>query len=575
VADDEYGLTAAQAVVFALLSSTWTSLSSPTVVVLDAPTGRGKTRIVQALYDSRTEAQVEGRRFWRGRLAENDLGAWRQARKTVAPDLVDITQRPDWLWFGLEGYSSGRVDLFGSVQRLNRTIVDGYESGKLPSTEPLQRGTGRGIPSGLLKAAVDLIADILPGGGLAKTGVETSLAVAKAVARRNEFGLPLSIENPALTARAILVTSFATSMLGQLDRALAPILVVVDDAHLLDSSAVATLDRLIRANPENELLGSGLLAGKQREYAASRGVPPVAPVLLLATSQPLSESQPNFFGAQLSLWGRRGCTITTVGDDRLPLISEDEAVSVVSARLGDLDLNVEQLRLIAEYAHDHVPCGVNASLLVAHCERVWRLTSPHETLTPEWADIHLPRFIEEDARRRYEGLPTQAQKAVVAGSLRGPAFAQRAVPMLLPELSQADDWADELQNSGYVQRSVILNEAQFVFSDEPSFAYTRTLAVRDSTLCANALTTLSAPLIRNLWTSSPVGPAAHGPALYELSRREAYQFRELVDEARLRGETIDSEIWAAALGFGSEQQFILEQLRDDGRGPMRQLWSDL
>ena len=48
-----------------------------------------------------------------------------------------------------------------------------------------------------------------------------------------------------------------------------------------------------------------------------------------------------------------------------------------------------------------------------------------------WAEQHLPRFIEEDARERYDKLPLRAQQAVVAGSLRGSAFAQSSVSILL------------------------------------------------------------------------------------------------------------------------------------------------
>lgn len=576
MACDKYGLTTAQAAVSELLSSAWASLSSPTVIILNAPTGRGKTRIIQEFYDSQAEGQAKGRRFWRVRLAKDDLRTWRQGRKTVAPGPVDVTQRPAWLWFGLDGYPSGRVDFLGEIHRLNYAIVNGYESGKLPTgtTEPLRRGAGRGILSDLLKATTDVIADLL-GGGLVKTGVETTLAVHRAVANRNELGVPLSVDDPLVAARAMLITSFVASLLGGLDRALAPTVLAVDDAHLLDSSAVATLDALMSADPENELWAPGLLGGKQREFAATRGIPPSAPVLLLATRQPLSDSQLDYFGARTDAWRKRGLAVITVGEDRLPLIPEDDAVAVAARRLADLGLDGDQLRLVAEQAHDRLLNGVNASLLIAHCERVWRLTDPHQTLTPEWAEQYLPRFIEEDARQRYDKLPLLAQKAVVAGSLRGPAFLQRSVAIILPELNQIDDWADEVHDSGYAERSVLLREEpQFVFSDEPSFAYARDQAVRDSALCTHALTTLSAPLLRNLWAAATVGPMGDGRALYEMSRQEAYNYRQLVEETNLHGETLDAEVWAATLGFDGQRQLILEN--DLGpSGPTQQLWSDL
>jgi hypothetical protein len=189
-----------------------------------------------------------------------------------------ITQHPDWLWIGLDGYPAGRVDFLREIRQLNRAILNGYESDQLPTStkELLRRGAGHGIPSGLLKATTDIIADLL-GGGLVKTGIEATLAVRQAIAHRNELGIPLPINDPLTTARAMLITSFVISMLGGLTQALAPTVIAVDDAHLLDSSAVATLDALMRINPENELLASGLLGGQQREFAAARGIPPAAP----------------------------------------------------------------------------------------------------------------------------------------------------------------------------------------------------------------------------------------------------------------------------------------------------------
>jgi hypothetical protein len=575
----QHGLTTAQVAVSELLSSTWESLSSPTVVVLDAPTGRGKTRIVQNFYNGQADAQPEGRRFWRGKLAGNDLHSWRKERKTVAVGSVDVTQPPDWLWFGLDGYPLVKTDFLSEIQRLNRAIINGYESGTLPTGDyqSLRRGAGRGVPWELVKASTDIVVNFIPGASFAKTGIETMIAIGRAAKDREELGLPFSVNDPEITASALLVTSFAASVLGGLDRALAPILLAVDDAHLLESTTVAALDAVMKADPEARLLGSGLLRGRQREFAAERGMPPVPPVMIVATRQPLPESRPDYFGMRVTAWEQAGFTVLTIKDDRLPLIPEDEAIDIVTRRLEGLGLTEEQFRLVAEHAHDRLLNGINASLLIAHCERIWRLTEPSVTLTPMWAEQVLPRFIEEDARERYDRLPLRAQQAVSAGSLRGPAFAQSSVSILLPSLSVTDDWVGEVDDSGYAQYTETLyGDKQLVFIDEPAFAYARRLAVEDSPLCIHALSSISAPLLKDLWASATVQSNGPGMTYYEISRQEAYQYGELVHEAELRLQDVDAEVWAAVLGFGAERQFAMEEMLEKPQtGQMRRLWGDL
>jgi hypothetical protein len=572
-------LTSAQIAVCELLSSTWESLSSPTVVVLDAPTGRGKTRIIQNFYDSQVDGQPEGARFWQGKLAGDDLNSWRKARKTVVSNSVDVTQRPNLLWFGIDGYPLVKSDLLGEVQKLNRAIIDGYESGTLPISDPnpLRRGPGRGVPWELVKAATDIVANCIPGASFARTGIGATIAIGRAAARRDEFGLPLSIDDPEHIALAILLTSFATSVIGELENALSPILLAIDDAHLLEPTTVAALNAVMKSNPDAQLLGSGLLRGRQREFAAMRGMPPVPPVMLVATRQPVPDSRPDYFAARVKAWTKAGFTVVTIGDDRLPLVSEAESIDIAAHRLTGLGLTEDQLRLVAEHAHDRLLKGVNASLLVAHCERVWRLIEPSVTLTPAWAEQHLPRFIEEDARERYDKLPLRAQQAVVAGSLRGPAFAQSSVSTLLPQLSATDNWVGEIDDSGYAQHaSTIDGDKQLVFSDEPAFAYARKLAVRDSYLCTCALTGISAPFLKELWASATVESYGRGMICYEISRQESYQYEELVQEAELRSQDLDAETWAAVLGFGAERRFAIEEMiQSNQRGQMRQLWGDL
>jgi len=572
-------LTSAQTKAANIISSSWNSLAGPTVVVLDAPGGRGKTRIIQEIYDDLAGAQPDGRQFWVGRLASDELPGWRQARKSVAPGSLDVTQRPGWLWFGLEAYPLGRVNLSSQLHQINAAVVTAYEEGRLSgdAADTLRRGAGRGLLPELLKATANIITDLVPGGSLAKTSIETTVTIGRTIKARNDLGVSLSIDDPVALSRAVLATMFVAGVLGDLDTALAPVVIALDDAHLVDPSAVAVLDAIMRANPDEELLGSGMLSGHQREFAASRGLPPVVPILLLATSQPANDSRPDHFGARVTAWSHHGLKVVTVGEDHLPLLSTEEAIAVAGRRLARIGLDDGQLRLVVDQAHDRLLDGVNASLLIAHCERVHRLADPRRTLASDWAERYLPRFIEEDARLRFEALPLRAQEAVVAGSLRGPAFALDAVSTVLPDLNQDEGWIGEIEDSGYAQRSAEFpGTPQLVFSDEPSFAFARQQAVQDSVLCTRTLTEVSAPLLRDLWASATVGPLGGGRMLYEISRREAYQYQQLLDEADLPAKTIDAEMWAAALGFAGERQFILEEVGPpSGPRHMRDLWMDL
>ncbi|WP_433361019.1 hypothetical protein ACQPZX_27740 [Actinoplanes sp. CA-142083] len=574
MSDSGARLTPAQSAVAGVISEVWGKLAEPAVVVLDAPGGRGKTRIVQEFYDGLAGRQPQSRRFWRGRLAGDALPGWRERRKRVAPESVDITQAPGWLWLGLEGYPLGRVDFAGQLRLVNDAIVAGFAEGRLPAgaADALRRGAARDVLPGLVKAAKDVLAD-LAGAGLVKTGLEAALAVRQGITARDDFGVQLSVSDPAAMARAVLATMFVTGVLGGSETALAPAVIAVDDAHLLDPSAVAALDALVHADPEAELLGSGFLSGPPRAHAAARGLPAAAPLLILATAQPLGPSEPDHFGAQVETWRQQGIDVVAADQDLLRLLDGDAAAAVAARLLARHALGEEQLRMIAERAADRVLGGVNASLLIAHCEQVDRLTDPRSTVDDNWAEQHLPRFVEEEARRRFDALPATARAAVTAGSLRGPAFAFEAASIMLPALGDDTAWVDEVQQSGFALRSG--DAEQFVFVDEPSYAYARAQAMRDTRLCTKALTEVSGPLLRRLWAKATVGPLGGGRTLYELSRQEAFQYRELVTEAGLRGRAVDPEVWFATLGFASEVQFARESSEPSGPRDMLALWEEL
>src|SRR4051812_47398605 len=103
-------LTSDQNRVSARLQEKWSALASPTVIVLNGPSGRGKTRIVQAFYDHLCQRQPQGQEFWKGSPATDTLDDWRQNRKTVNPPSFDVnlSALPAWLWFGIECYPSGQ-----------------------------------------------------------------------------------------------------------------------------------------------------------------------------------------------------------------------------------------------------------------------------------------------------------------------------------------------------------------------------------------------------------------------------------------------------------------------------------
>lgn len=566
--EDNTWVTTAQEALLNEISDRWVSLAEPSVVLLSAGIGRGKSRVIQALYDRLVAAEPQGRRFWTGRLAGNELGDWRRSRKNVRPPAVDVTQQPDWLWFGMGAYPAGRVDLMEEVQSLNARIVDGYRRGLLPFDRADQLARGLvSVPSDVIRSVVDLAADFLPGGSAVKATGELFFNLGRAASRQGELALPLHVSNPREVARALAVTSFGAAVLGGSKSGLVPVVLALDDAQLLPPSAIEILDHLIEVNPEEELLGSGLLRGRQRNLAAAHGMPSRLPLLIIAST---SGGGSDSLTAASERWASDGISTVTFGEEHFRAWTREEALAVIEGRLMAVPLTLEQRILISDFSIDRVLGGVYPPLLLAHCERVAGLFDPATTLTKEWGEEHLPRLFEDDAKRRFEELPAEARAVAVSGSLRGVAFAYASVRAMLPDV--ADSTFEVLHRSGYADHFEANGYEQLTFSDEASFGFAFARAIQDPPLCYQALAAVADPLVNDLLGHATVGPFGGGTQIYDITRLEAFRYRDLVDKAGLDPSRLDPEVWAAARGFGSEQEVLRAMFES---GPMNQLWAEM
>ena len=235
--------------------------SSPRMWLLTAPSGWGKTRVVQELYVALAARQPGPAAYWPARIVDADAVPIADARKRISPEVAaagrDRAAIP-WLWWGTQAFRMGD----GSPGRALEQGADQlYAHGEaLIRAERSLLGTVKGTfdvtsaTVGILALFVAALAappvaiPLAVGGGIEM--VTTGASRVRELVRRRRVR-EMSPQGAAEQFEQNLTSGLADRV-RQLSKAV-PILLVIDDAHDADQVTVGVLDRLLRV-PEARLL---------------------------------------------------------------------------------------------------------------------------------------------------------------------------------------------------------------------------------------------------------------------------------------------------------------------------------
>ena len=229
--------------------------------LLTAPSGWGKTRVVQELYAALAARQPGPTAYWPARIVDADTAPMADARKRISPEVAAAGQDRaaiPWLWWGTQAFRMGD----GSPGRALEQGADQlYAHGEaLIRAERSLLSTVKGsfdvtsATVGILALFVAALAvppvaiPLAVGGGIEMVATGAS-RVRELVQRRRlrEMGPQGAAEQFEQN-----LTSGLADRVRQLSKAV-PILLVIDDAHDADQVTVGVLDRLLRV-PEARLL---------------------------------------------------------------------------------------------------------------------------------------------------------------------------------------------------------------------------------------------------------------------------------------------------------------------------------
>jgi len=235
--------------------------SGPRLVVLSAPTGYGKSRIVQEFY-ARLAASQPVPAYWPARIEGNRVLRWTDSRKCVFPSCVAIPTGAvlPWFWWGV---SCGRRQdgryaqaLFDDATQLAAHAGSLYDC--LQGTEVAGRsfdGTAALIGAlGLLGVA--LVPPVAIGvtivGGVRTLWQNRSLLARLRKWRANrETDTSSALVDSEFHGRAGQISELAANLATVARKV--PVVLVVDDAHWADQTLVEFLDQILR-NPRAQVL---------------------------------------------------------------------------------------------------------------------------------------------------------------------------------------------------------------------------------------------------------------------------------------------------------------------------------
>jgi hypothetical protein len=424
----------------------------PRLVTLEAPTGWGKTRVVQSFY-ARLAPQ-QGSRYWPPSIigtAEPVLGDQNDgARKLVFPDprqaVHDEDALPEYFWWGLTATrrQAGLLPVKALVEDLDQfELHNAALEGRFKSIASLRQRSerivrrdagdvGKDLASSAAGAAVDAAvaaAGATAGLPLGPAGVAAGMAVSLAIARvlraRRDLAaapsirgaLPFGVQQENLIGPVgAALTDFA--------RAGVPLIIVVEDVHTADEPLV---DLLV-----------GLLTGR------------AAPILVVATCWPGlldEEDRPaqRLVGVVPQGAVRRNVLGVLGGLDRQEL-SDLARQALADHGLAISDADAERLA-----GHFSNPLAMK---LAARTPRLQR-TIDHGRLEQEIATY--PRDVAGVFKLMWDELPADLRSALTLAVLSSPAGVPKAVgtrlldsaawdPELIAAAAAATPWlADQVE----------------------------------------------------------------------------------------------------------------------------------
>jgi hypothetical protein len=237
-------------------------------VSLEAPSGWGKTRVAQALYERLAARQSQ--RYWPATILEATAAAHSDditdRRKRVYPEWDKLDRAagslPDFFWWGLSGadYKNGaassilRKDIEQQIERhavyleLAWAALDRLDHGAFPTLADARRALGAVLDEvagwGVGEALEQFAGWGLPGSGLLVRLARGRVDKARADAERRAA---VALAGPLPAAQPNLLDDTRDN-LTRLARPGLPVLVFIEDLHWVPPLIAELLECLVRAN---------------------------------------------------------------------------------------------------------------------------------------------------------------------------------------------------------------------------------------------------------------------------------------------------------------------------------------
>ena len=226
------------------------------LAVLAAPTGWGKTRVVQEFY-SRL-AQAPGGEYWPERLHSDD-GSWLQTRKRIFPEPFSVPEesRIPFLWLGI----SCQKDQMGRELAALQYAEQQFGAHVGPLAAALESSGERwkarlgalGAVAGLF-GLPDPVNFVMTWHGLASTGVKLVTGEWQAFTNRREGKTARTVDTTG-AEREVTRAGELAEQIARISGQDLPVVIVVDDAHWADSGTVEFIDKLL-ATPGHVLVAA-------------------------------------------------------------------------------------------------------------------------------------------------------------------------------------------------------------------------------------------------------------------------------------------------------------------------------
>lgn len=381
------------------------------LVVITGHLGWGKTRIIQELYSHLASRQPAGKEHWPSELVPDvDTGPVLIARKKVEPGSFQVaagTELP-YLWWGLS--CQERQDA-----RLANILADDISqlvTNLGPALDQIAaKGAGASAAAGIVRTLIAAaptsdIPGIIDGISNVRSDIRTALGY---LAEKRHAEETRWID-PSVSDR-FLIETWVGTLASLLRKARVPLVVVVDDAHWADRSAIEFLDELVENVPCVVVM---TVRPDQIEIPDQDG-----------EWRP-SNDHPSDASGLITRWQER---LTVLPLTRL---SESASEEVAAAALG-----IEASHPIAFQLADRA--SGNPLLLRMYAELGKVRTAARLGDPLEVNDLaNLPEDVRAEFKRRWHELPSQVQTVLAVTSLHGDTFVPTAVAKALASAGRSD-----------------------------------------------------------------------------------------------------------------------------------------